>query len=217
MARDGAQAPKGGCFKKMCFGCLTVVLLLAVGGFLAYRGVKGALVRMTAQYTEAAPVELPAVTPLPEAERNALYQRVDAFAKAVRAGEARQIGLTAREINALVQKSPELAGRLHVEIDGDRIRGDASVPLDQIVDAGFLKGRWLNGSVGLSVSTVAGRLVVFMDELSVRGKPVPAQMMSMLRTKNLAEKAMENPKAAAVLRRIESVRVEDGRIVISAK
>ena len=62
MARDGAQAPKGGCFKKMCFGCLTVVLLLAVGGFLAYRGVKGALVRMTAQYTEAAPVELPAVT-----------------------------------------------------------------------------------------------------------------------------------------------------------
>jgi len=64
---------------------------------------------------------------------------------------------------------------------------------------------------------VAGRLVVFMDELSVRGKPVPAQMMSMLRTKNLAEKAMENPKAAAVLRRIESVRVEDGRIVISAK
>ncbi|NLG01483.1 MAG: hypothetical protein GX565_15235, partial [Lentisphaerae bacterium] len=103
------------------------------------------------------------------------------------------------------------------EIDGDRIRGDASVPLDQIVDAGFLKGRWLNGSVGLSVSTVAGRLVVFMDELSVRGKPVPEQMMRMLRTKNLAEKALENPKAAPVLRRIESVRVEDGRIVISAK
>jgi hypothetical protein len=41
--------------------------------------------------------------------------------------------------------------------------------------------------------------------------------MRMLRTKNLAEKALENPKAAPVLRRIESVRVEDGRIVISAK
>ncbi len=217
MSREDSEAKKGGCLKKAGIGCLTVIVLLAIGGFFIFRTAKSTLMRMTAECTDATATELPVVQ-ISESEQCALLERVDAFAKAVKAGESgRTLSLTGREINALIQKSPDLAGRLYVTIEGDRIRGDASIPLDRLISLDMVKGRWLNGSVGLSVSTVSGRFVVFMDSLSVRGKAVPDQVMAAIRSKNLAERALEHPKAAQILQHIEKVTVANGRMVIEAR
>lgn len=215
MSNGTEQKKKGGCGKRLAVGCFTVILILAAGSFLAYRGVKGFVSRLTAEYAETAPAVLPVVQ-VPEAEKDALIQRVEAFTKAVQAGgPVPDLTLSAQDINVLIQKTPQLANKVHVTLEGDRIRGDASIPLEEF--GGFLKGRWLNGSAGFRVETAAGRLVVFMDSLSVRGKPVPEQFMKTIRTKNLAEKAFENPRAAAVLEKLESVTVRDGKLVIQAK
>jgi len=158
---------------------------------------------------------LPAVQ-VSEAEKAALFQRVDAFSKAVREGQSvPDLTLSAQDINVLIQKSPALVNKVHIAIDGDRLRGDASVPLEEF--GGFFKGRWLNGSAVFRVDTAAGRLVVFMDTLTVRGKALPDQLMNAIRSRNLAEKAFENPKAAAVLQKLDSVAVRDGKLFVKAK
>ena len=215
MANGMEQKKKGGCGKKLAIGCFTVILLLAAGSFFAYRGVKGFVSKLTSEYAETAPAALPVVQ-VPEAEKAELFQRVEAFTKAIQAGGAvPDLTLTAQDINVLIQKTPQLANKVYVTLEGDRIQGDASIPLEEF--GSFLKGRWLNGSAGFRVETAAGRLVVFMDSLSVRGKPVPEQFMGTIRTRNLAEKAFENPKVAAVLEKLESVTVRDGKLVIKAK
>ncbi len=115
----------------------------------------------------------------------------------------------------LIQNEPAVSNKLHVAIDGDRIQSDVSIPLEDF--GGYFKGRWLNGSASFRVDTAAGRLLVFMDSLSVRGKAVPDQFMAAIRSKNLAEKAFENPKSAEVLQKIDSIAVRDGKLVIKAK
>ena len=212
---NGVEQKRSGCGKKLAVGCLTVIVLLGVGGLFAYRGVKGFVSKLTAEYADTAPAALPSVQ-VPEPEKAALFQRVDAFSKAVQSGQSvPDLTLTAQDINVLIQKTPQLAGKVYVTLEGDRIQGDASIPLEEF--GGFLKGRWLNGSAGFRVDTAAGRLVVFMDSLSVRGKPVPEKFMSTIRSKNLAEKAFENPKAAEVLQKLDSVTVRDGKLTIKAK
>jgi hypothetical protein len=67
------------------------------------------------------------------------------------------------------------------------------------------------------VDTVGGRLVVFIDALSVRGKPVPEKVLNALKSKNLAENASENPQLAEVLQKLDSVAVRGDRLVIRAK
>ncbi|MBP8800608.1 MAG: hypothetical protein KBI41_03665 [Kiritimatiellae bacterium] len=217
MSRERTDAKKGGCLRKVGIGCLTLVILLAVGGVLVYRTARSTVTRLAARYTDVAPTELPEFQ-MEEGEKRALFERVDGFVKAVKEGKSDQtLSLSARDINALIQNSPELAGRLFVEIEDERICGDVSFPLDQLSSLDLLKGRWLNGSVELSVNTVAGRLVVFMESLTVRGKPVPEQLMSAIRSRNLADQAFGSPKAAQILQRIEKVKVEDGRLVIESE
>lgn len=115
----------------------------------------------------------------------------------------------------LIQKTPAWANKIYVGIDGDRLTGEASIPLEEF--GSLFKGRWLNGSASFSVSTITGRLVGFIDTLSVRGKPVPDSFMRAIRSRNVAEQASAEPKVAEVLQKLDSVTVRDGQIVIKAK
>ena len=209
---------KGGCGKVLGVGCLTVIALLAVGGFFVYRNFDKLVARVTAEYVSDKPAEMP-VLKVTEQEKADLAKRVDAFTRSLKAGASGQeLTLTSRDINALIQKNPgwaESGGRAYVTLDGDKIRGDVSLPLDKL-GASF-KGRWLNGSGTFRVETAAGRLLVFMDTLSVRDKTVPDKFMAGLRNKNLAEDAAKNPKNAEFLAKIESVSVREGKLRIRAK
>ena len=210
------QQKEGGCLKKLGCGCLVAIALLIGGGIATYLGAK-TIVTKIAAYTEADPMELPAVD-MPQADQNAVFQRIDAFTKATNGGQAGgELSLTAPEINALIQRSPAWAGRVYIRIEDDRILGDVSIPVGELVKIDAFKGRWLNGSAGLVVNTVSGRFMVFIDSLNVRGKTVPDVALSQIRSKNLAEELLKNPKSASVLQKLESVTVRDDRLVIKAK
>ena len=123
MSRERTDTKKGGCLRKVGIGCLTLVILLAVGGVLVYRTARSTVTRLAARYTDVAPTELPEFQ-MEEGEKRALFERVDGFVKAVKEGKSDQtLSLSARDINALIQNSPELAGRLFVEIEDERICG----------------------------------------------------------------------------------------------
>ena len=208
------QKKKSGCGKKIAVGCFTVILLAVAGGFFAYQG----FMKLASKFTSDAPAHLPTVE-VSDQEASEILTRVDAFARAVKAGQTgSELTLTSRDINVLILKKPSwssMAGKVYVTLEGDRIHGDVSIPLEKF--GGAFKGRWLNGTGTFRVETAAGRLLVFMDALSVRGKPVPENFMAGIRSKNLAEDAAKKPKAAALLEKLDSVTVRDGKLRIKSK
>jgi hypothetical protein len=219
------QKKSGGCGKAIGIGCLSIFLILAAGSFLAYRGFKTIIVKLADEYTETAPMTLPTVE-ISDQDLAALFARVDTFSKSVKAGEGSglELTLTANDINALIQKNPawsSVAGKVFVRIENGCIHGDASIPLDSLgqsfIGASFLKGRWLNGSGGFHVAAAAGRLLVFMDSLTVHNKALPENFMTGIRTKNLAEEATKNPETAALIQKLESVRISDNKLHITGK
>jgi hypothetical protein len=212
------QKKKSGCAKGCAVGCVTVILLAVAAGILLYVGGSKLLMKLAEEYTSTAPASLPTVE-CSQQEASDLIARVDAFSQALKEGKhGQELPLSARDINVLILKKPglsDLAGKLYVNIDGERIHGEASIPLEKLGSS--FKGRWLNSSGTFRVETAAGRLLVFMDKLSVRGKPLPEPFMAGIRSKNLAEDASKNPKTVEALAKIDSVSVRDGKLRIVSK
>lgn len=170
--------------------------------------------------TEAAPSAMVGAE-MPTADYEALEKRVEAFRKSLReSSEVPELILTADDINALLARKSDSTDRvgdmLRVTIEGDKIGGQVSLPLDKI---GFPlpKGRYLNGSASFKVSMSDGVLIITADSLVLKGKPVSPALMSQLKNENLARNAYRNPKNAEALRKIESIEIKDGRITIKPR
>ncbi len=213
-----AEGKKSGCVKYCAIGCAVVLVLAVVGGFIAYRGVKGYVSTMVTQYAATEPQKLPTVE-CTEQEVADVVARIEDFTGNLKADRpAPELSLTSKDVNMLIEKYPKLkdvAGKAHIEIEGDKIGGDVSVPLDQLGE--MFKGRYLNGSATFRVEMSAGRLMMFIDSLNIKGQPLPDDFMRTLKMKNLAEEACKNPDFAAMVDKLESITVRDGTIMVTPK
>jgi len=218
MSEQMTDTKKRGCRKYIAIGCTSVLLLAAIGGFFAYRGVKGFISGMTEKYTYTTPLELPSVD-VSEDEAEAVLERVATFTEALKQnGQPSALMLTSRDINVLIHRHPDwtnMAGKVYVTIEEDRIQGQTSIPLDDF--GGMFKGRYLNGSVVFRLDMTAGRLLVFIDSVDVGGKAFPEEVMSALRAKNLAEDVNKDPDSTAILQTLDSITVRDGSLSIVPK
>ncbi|MHC5542992.1 hypothetical protein ACYOEI_32625, partial [Singulisphaera rosea] len=202
-----------GCF---FYGCLFSALLsvvavvgIALVGFFGYRFA----MKLVEDNTSTTPKTLPKVQ-MTEEQRKTLDDRVAAFKKALDDGEdAEPLVLTADELNAVVAEHGKTEGRVYFSIEGEKLNGEVSLPLDEL---GF-KGRFFNGKATFRAALEAGRLVVFADSLEVNGRPLPDQFMAGLRNENLAKDVAKDPKNAAVLEKLKTIVIKDGKIVITAK
>jgi hypothetical protein len=201
-----AQRKKHGCF---FYGCITVIVLAVLLALVIYLGIRYAANEI-GKYTSPTPETFPQVN-LPAGEREALENRVKEFGDALEAQRpVEPLVLNSDQLNALIEENPAFKGMVHVDIKGDKIDGQLSLPVP-------LFGGYLNGTGELKVSLRDGNLVVTADSISVRGQPVPEQYMKDIRNQNLAKDAYKNPKNAEQLRKIESIEVKDGTIIIKAR
>jgi len=99
---------------------------------------------------------------------------------------------------------------------GNRIRAKVSVPLDNFGPL-KLKGRYLNGVGTFKASLENGVLVVTLDDLEAKGKPVPAPMLAQFKKQNLAQDIQGKPNAAATIAKFESIRIKDGAVILKNK
>jgi hypothetical protein len=203
-----------GCF---FYGCLTLTLfflLACVAGFIAIRWVKNEI----ATYTDAAPAELPKVQ-MDAAEFQTLQQQVKTFGDAISNGKpAGELILTERDVNALIARTPDtknVAGKIYISFTNHQVRAQMSIPLEHI--ARLAKDRYFNGEATFNVSLKNGVLIVTADQASVRGTPLPDTFMSQLRKENLAKEAYKDAEKAKWISNLESVDVQDGRVVIKAR
>ena len=213
---DETRPRQRGCF---FYGCviasvLTVLLLIAlgIGAFFAWRFFSS----IVQQWTATAPMELPKV-PLSDDERIAVKERVASFRKALEEGTAVEpLVLTGDDINALIEENPDFRGKVFARVDGDKLKAQVSIPLDNF-EVAPLRGRYLNGEAELKASLSNGVLLVMLESLEVNGKKLPGRFLEEMREQNLAKDAYKDPKSAEMLRRFESLEIKDGKIILKPR
>src|ERR1035437_800638 len=133
--------------------------------------------------------------------------------------ETGPLELTADDINALIASGSDqqaLKGKFYVSLDGDKLKGEVSVPLQQI-GLSMFKGRYLNGNATFSLSFRNGALSVSPQTFNVKGKPLPETYMREIRKQNLAEGFTSETNAVAVLQGLADIQVKDGKLVVVPK
>lgn len=204
---------KRGCLFYGCLATIVVsiigVILVGVGIFFVYRGIN----ELVKQYGEDAPRAIP-VSELPPAELKNVHDRVTGFQAALEAAKPTPpLVLTASEINALIDEHPQLKGIIAIDLTGDKIRGQVSLPLERF----RFPGKFLNGAATFDVRIDNGLLLVTLDTLEVKGKLIPEEDMAKFRMENLAKSFGKDPKDAKQIARIEKIEVKDGKLIIIPK
>ena len=200
------------------YGCLTGIVCLVAMLVALLIGLHQ-LKKMVNQYTDAQPLPLPQIQ-MAQSDIDRVKREVDDFRQAIQAGRsASPLSLTGDEINALIANDPNfeaLKGKVHVTIEGGRVKGQLSVPMDQLGLPRF-RGRYLNGTATFAISLQNGALHIDPDQLLVKDKPLPAVYLDAIRKQDLAGNVNNNPDAAAALGRLQSIQIEDGKLVIVPK
>ncbi len=204
-----------GCF---FYGCLSgIVCLVAI--LVAFLLGLYQLKRMLNFYTDTHPVALPSVQ-MPAAELEQLKQRIENFQDAVRTGRPTQpLSLSSDELNAMIESDPNLArvkGKLYVTIEGDRLKGQLSLPMDEL-GLPIFRGRYLNGTGIFAIGLHKGDLLVTPDALVVKGKPLPGVYMDKIRSQNLAASLTSNPRTSVALNPLQDIHVSEGKLILVPK
>jgi hypothetical protein len=200
------------------YGCLAgIVCLVAI--LAAFLLGLHQLKRMLTELTDSGPTPLPS-TQMSPAEIAQVRDRVNAFNDAVRPRRAGEpLALNAAEINALIATNPDLRplkGKVYVTIENGVLKGQVSLPLDQLGLRVF-RGRYLNGAGNFIISLQNGALQVTPDNIVVKGKPLPAIYLDKLRTVNLAAAFNTDPRASSALSYLQDIQVKDGRLLLFPK
>jgi hypothetical protein len=215
MIEEPPQKRRRGCLFYGCLSGIACLLAIMVAFLLGLYQLK----RMLNFYTDTHAISLPSVQ-LTAAEMDVLKRRVENFQDAVRSGRPTEpLSLSADEINALIGSDPNLTrvrGRVYVTIDGNRLKGQVSLPLAEL-GLPFFRGRYLNGTGVFAVGLHRGDLLVTADSLAVKNKPLPAVYMDKIRSENLAANLSSNPRASVALNHLQDVRVGDGKLILVPK
>jgi hypothetical protein len=205
-----------GCF---FYGCiiasilaLLFVILMGVIAFFGYRMLSKAI----DEYTSTTPRELPKVQ-LPDEQFKTLKERVETFRKAVDARTPIEpLILTSDDLNALIEENPDLKGVIYVKLEGDQVKGQVSLPLDKL-NVGMVRGRYLNGEADFKASLSDGVLIVTIESVEVNGQKMPEQFITELRKQNVAKDFYKDEKASETIRKLESLEVKDGKIILKVR
>ena len=212
-----------GCF---FYGCLTSLLILLLLGVLVFMTVYIAIKKVNAvvaQYTDTRPMLLEKAEPMPADELDRLKARAAAFEDAILAHtNTPPLVLNSRDLNALLASLPQMKGfkdALVVELSGDQINGQISLPLEKQFKIPFIdfKGRYLNGNGTFKVSMEDGVLHVHVDSLQVRGQPLDPKLMTQLQTHDFAQDIQQGRGGSNVVARYQGIQVTNSTLIITPK
>lgn len=128
----------------------------------------------------------------------------------------RQIGLTEKEINALIAKNTDLATRLAIDLSDNLASAKLLIPLED--DFPILGGKTLRVHAGLELSYTQGRPVVILKGVSVMGVPIPNAWLGNLKNVDLVTEFGGNPGFwRAFAEGVSLIRVEEGELKIQLR
>ncbi len=211
---DSAVVKKKSAASCIIYGCLfsflLIVLLLLGGGYYGYRLLQGQL----NQYTSETPADLPVIEYTPE-QWTTLKEKIDKFKKTAEQAEtAADLVLTADDINALLAEEKDMRGAVYVTIHDGRVSGQVSIPTDFLPGG---KDRYFNASGTFDVFLADGVLVVTLAAATVKGEILPTTFIEAMRENNLTPDTYHQGETADLLRRLESLTIDDDKIILKSR
>ncbi len=193
-----------------------ILLLLALlAGYATFRYLRSVVLN----YTDTKPIEMPAVH-LSDIEVTNLQKRVDNFDRALdKDRPVEPLVFSADEINAMIanaNKTNPVPVRFYVSFNEDRLQAQLSIPMDHI-GPGMFKGRYFNGSGDFAVSLHDGRLMLNVQSLAVKGKPLPEQFVQPLRGQNVADAWTNDQEFGQSLAKLKEIKIEGGKLFVIPK
>lgn len=152
-------------------------------------------------------------TPSPAAAPSAAGRGIDAVEPApyVERPADRVIYFTQRELNALIARNPDLAGRLALHLSDDLLSATMLVTLPP--DLPVMAGHTVRVATGLRLRYEQGRPVVAVEGVSLMGVPLPSAWLGGLKGRDLvALHGAEGGFWRAFGEGVRDLRVEDGRL-----
>jgi uncharacterized protein (DUF3820 family) len=147
-----------------------------------------------------------------DAEHTALTNRIDAFLAGARLGRTNvQLSLTAPDVNAMISRTI-FSNHVHVAFQDGKIRGQLSVPFEQL-GMPLFTGRYLNGEGVLNVGCYHGTLVVNLREVSVGGVTLPDHYLDWIQKQNFARNVGTNVLTQESLDKVTRVGVVADRLI----
>ena len=209
------------------YGCISLAVIGVIGVAVIVGGafwLKGKVEKIALEYTSETPDKIPVVTYTDE-QMKALEERIEKFEQSTTdKGSAVNLEMTGDEINALIAEHMKLSNGDSpgfVELDGDKIKAQISVPLDEVAEAmpmmGGLKGRYLNGTASVKIMVQDGYFAAFLQDLEVNGQQVPEQFMTQVRNQNIFKDAQNDPEIRKRIERFERVEIKDSKLIIIPK
>ncbi|HPO13033.1 MAG TPA: hypothetical protein PLI09_06275 [Candidatus Hydrogenedentes bacterium] len=182
-------------------GMVCMLIMGLMGGYFFYK-------KTTDYFLDDKPVSLPSLT-VSDSEKQAILDRWAAFKEAAAAKSNASITLDTTEVNVILQSMEGLENigkTAYVTLEGDTIKAEISTE--------FLPGKYINGLALLSVSIVKGRLVIFLDDLQIKGKSLPDFFMQGLKGENFAKGYENNPQVSEILKHVTEFSVNDSKLTI---
>lgn len=201
--------------KRGCIGWLgsTLVALAVLLGF-SVLGTWLLLRHQRNQWTDAAPLPVAVVTPVPGNGRGeVLYRQLQV---AMRQGQATELELSSTELNQLVQAAPELAELRRMaafQLEDDHLVVDLAAPLQQFPG---MSDRFLNGRFAIEFSLQDGEPSFQIVSGTVKGRPVPASLLAAL-NRHGGEMVRQRLRAIPETSRFAALAVSDGRLRLQLK
>lgn len=212
------------CWLIGCLISLVLLIILVVLGVVVAMSFNNMANAFIDNFTDTEPVEIPK-SELPEEQVQALLDEVKQFQSNAKAGEpTAPLTLTGQELNAIIQNHPDAkAAKDHVylTIEDDKLHGEVSLPLDMLAEVPFigkrLAGRYLNCTATFDVYIRNGVVHVYITDGSLRGQPIPDEILSELKKENLMQDVQQDPDLQEALEQIESLEISGGTLTIVPK
>lgn len=208
-------AKKGkGCLYKGCFFSMAgMLLIMGIVMLKMFSMIKGAY-DFKEEFISEEPMQVAVYTPSAP-ERAAVAGKVDALVSSLSQGTGSQFEFTDREINTVIAQSSlmqELGAKANVEIRGQSMTGDVSLPLESIGWESYF-----NCEFDVDVATDGGMLRLFFNDLKFGGQDVPKPLMN--KVNSLIGEAYKHPKVREVMQQSDLIEVQDNvlKIVTQAK
>ncbi len=131
-------------------------------------------------------------------------------------GADRNVGLTEKELNALLAKNTNLAERLAIDLSDNLASGKLLIPVDP--DFPILGGKTIKASAGLELAYRDSRPIVILKGVSIMGVPIPNAWLGGMKNVDLVKEfGGQEGFWKAFADGVKDIHVEEGRLQIELK
>ncbi len=177
--------------------------------------------RTVDRYTSNAPMKI-VQQPLPQDEREALDDRVEAFADAIEEGQHPEpLLLSGQDLNALLQKlwtDEELPGEMALRIEDGRLRSDISIPLEPDLTIGpftpKVGGRYLNGTVTFRIALENNVITADIERFVMNDKTLPGWIVDAFEREYVEGQLLKNADLREFTDKLARIQVSADSILL---